>query len=60
VTLTWSAIPGRAYRVEYKDDLSAPAWSLLVDAVEAAGNTASVNDSLSPSGHRFYRILRMD
>jgi hypothetical protein len=60
VTLTWSAIPGRAYRVEYKDDLSAPTWSLLVDAVEAAGNTISVSDGLSPSGHRFYRILRLD
>jgi hypothetical protein len=60
VTLTWSAIPGRAYRVEYKDELSVPTWSLLIDAVEATGNTASVNDNLSPFGHRFYRILRVD
>jgi hypothetical protein len=60
VTLIWSSIPGRAYRVEYKDDLSAPSWNLLIDAVEAAGNTVSVNDTLGPFGRRFYRILRLD
>jgi hypothetical protein len=59
VTLTWSAIAGRTYRVEYKDDLSAP-WTLLDDAIRALGTTASVNDTISPVGHRFYRILRVD
>jgi hypothetical protein len=59
VTLTWSAISGRTYRVEYKDDLSAP-WTLLDDAIQAMGTTASVNDTLSPLGHRFYRIFRVD
>jgi hypothetical protein len=60
VTLTWSAIPGRTYCVEYKDDLSTPEWSLLGDTVEAIGSTASANDTISPVGHRFYRIHRVD
>jgi hypothetical protein len=60
VTLTWSAIPGRIYRVEYKDDLSAPAWNSLGDPIEAVGSSAFANDTVSPVGHRFYRILRID
>ena len=60
VRLTWSAIPGRTYRVEYKDDLSAPAWSLLGNPIEAVGSSASANDTVSLVGHRFYRILRAD
>jgi hypothetical protein len=58
VRLTWSAIPGRTYRVEYKDDLSAPAWSLLGNTIEAVGSSASATDTISLVGHRFYRILR--
>jgi hypothetical protein len=60
VTLIWSAIPGRTYRVEYKDDLSAPAWSALGNSIEAVGTSAFANDGVSLIGHRFYRILRVD
>lgn len=60
MTLVWSAIPGRIYRVEYKDDLSAPAWSLLGASIEAVGSSAFASDTVSPISHRFYRILRVD
>jgi len=60
VTLIWSAIPGRTYRVEYKDDFSAPGWSLLGDTIEAMGSSAFANDTILPMGHRFYRIRRVD
>jgi len=60
VTLIWSAIPGRTYRVEYKENLSAPAWSLLGNPIEADGSSAFANDTVSPISHRFYRILRLD
>jgi hypothetical protein len=60
VTLTWGAIPGRTYRLEYKDDLSAPAWNWLGDPIEAVGSTAFVSDIVSLTGRRFYRLLRVD
>jgi hypothetical protein len=60
VTLIWSAIPGRTYRVEYKDDLAAPVWSLLGDPIEAAGRSLVVNDTVPLIGHRFYRIVRVE
>jgi hypothetical protein len=60
VTLLWNALPGRTYQVEYKDNLSLPAWSLLGDSIEAAGASASIRDTVSPSGPRFYRVVRVD
>ena len=60
VSLTWSTIPGHTYRVEYKDDLSAPDWTALTEDLLALSETASATDTISPNGHRFYRVLRSD
>ena len=59
VTLTWNAVPGRTYVVHFKDRLEAPEWTQL-PAVQAAGATASVIDTISPFARRFYRIFRTD
>ena len=56
-TIWWSAIPGRSYRVEYKDSVGTPGWQLLVDVVVAQANVASVTDEEAPSSsQRFYRV----
>ena len=60
VTLTWSTIPGRAYRVQFKDNLNSPAWLALGSDVPAAAESASATDSPPPNTHRFYRVLRLD
>jgi hypothetical protein len=60
VTLTWSAIPGRAYRVLFKDNLEAPVWTPLGGEVPAFSGAASATDSVPPAGQRFYRVLRVD
>jgi hypothetical protein len=56
VTLTFTAQPGLRYRVQFKDDLGAPAWSDLPGDVTAVGTSASKSDP-SPSAQRFYRVL---
>jgi hypothetical protein len=60
VTLTWSAIPGRSYRIDFKDDLAAPAWTPLGSTVFALGFTATVTDTPAPFTHRFYRVRLVD
>ena len=60
VSLTWSAVPGYAYRVQYKDDLAAPSWTTLGNPVNAVGETASVTDTPAAIAHRFYRVIRID
>ncbi|MSU59917.1 MAG: hypothetical protein EXS35_17410 [Pedosphaera sp.] len=55
-TLTWSAIPGATYRVQFKDALDAAGWTDLVPDVTAGGATANKSDPLGPA-QRFYRVL---
>ncbi len=55
-TLTWSAIPGQKYRVQFKNNLTDANWSDLVPDVTASLATASINDPVSAT-QRFYRVL---
>ncbi len=59
ITLTWSALGGRTYRVQYKDELADPDWTNLSPDVTADGPTASKTDPFVPT-QRFYRIIALD
>lgn len=59
VGLKWSAIPGRTYRVEYKNDLAA-SWTPLLPDVPADGDTASAIDNTATGPHRFYHVRRLE
>lgn len=54
--LTWSAIPGVTYRVQFKDRLEDGVWTNLPPDVTASGPTATKTDPLGPT-QRFYRVL---
>ena len=60
VTVSWSAIPSRAYQVEYKDDLDDPTWKPLGNELSASGDTASATDFVPSASHRFYRIVQLN
>lgn len=53
--LTWSAIPGAKYRVQFKQNLTDTNWTDLLPDVTAAGATASKSDLLD-STQKFYRV----
>jgi hypothetical protein len=56
-TFTHSALPGRAYRVDYKNQLDAPAWTPLATN-RAAGVTVTIDDTgTSTNAQRFYRVV---
>ncbi len=55
VTITWTAVSGTTYRVQYKNDLNDSAWNTLPPDVTATGPTASKIDPLG-AGQRFYRL----
>ena len=56
-TVFWNAIPGRSYRVEFKDTVAVPGWTPIGAAVTAASVTASFVDStIGTNSHRFYRV----
>jgi hypothetical protein len=53
--LSWSSVSGRIYRVQWKQQMSAPSWSNLVD-LTASGPSSSYKD-LSVPDQRFYRVI---
>jgi hypothetical protein len=53
--LTWSAIPGTKYRVQFKQNLEDLLWLDLVPDVTALGAVASLSNPLD-STQRFYRV----
>lgn len=54
--LTWSAIPGQKYRVQFKSELTDPMWNDLVPDVNATLATAVISDLVGGT-QRFYRVL---
>jgi autotransporter-associated beta strand protein len=57
VTLVWTSLAGRAYRVQYTADLTPTViWTDLTPDVTAAASTATYTDLGVPSTQRFYRV----
>jgi hypothetical protein len=54
----WQAIPGRSYRVEFKDDLEWTGWTTISGQVQSNGSTSWIDDpSAASTSRRFYRIV---
>lgn len=58
-TVSWGAIAGVRYRVEYKTDLGATQWTALPDDVMATSAIASKEDMLGANLRRFYRVIAL-
>lgn len=54
--LTWSTVPGRAYRVLYKDNLTDPVWLSYGSDLPATSNSITATLNVATSPHRFFRI----
>ena len=52
-----SSIPGRTYRVEFKDLLNAPTWTALGADITATGSQIVVTGTLVGTPQRFYRVM---
>lgn len=56
-TLTWPNRSGETYHVQFKSDLSEPAWQEVGGTVTITGNRASLTDPAPASAPRFYRVI---
>ena len=56
-TVTWTAISGRTYRLQYKDGGGATNWNDVVPDVMASGDTAFTTNAISGSAMRYFRVL---
>jgi hypothetical protein len=57
--LTWNAVGGQRYRIQYKPSLAAADWTDLAPDVTASGSTVSVTDSSSLNSQGYYRIIAL-
>jgi Tol biopolymer transport system component len=55
--ISWPAVPGKSYRVQFKNTLADPAWQDLGGSVSLVGAHAYLNDLAVPGSQRFYRVV---
>ncbi len=60
IRLRWSAIAGKTYRVQFKDDLSSATWQTAAGQVIATSSIATKTEPLPSGSPRFYRICLID
>jgi hypothetical protein len=56
VTLSFGAVNGQQYQVEYNDELLPTGWQALGLPVTANGASVTINDDVGALDQRFYRI----
>ncbi len=56
-TLIWPVLAGKTYQVQFKNNLTDPAWQTLPGNVTILGSTAYFTDSTPVTGQRFYQIV---
>jgi hypothetical protein len=61
LTLTWPTVPGRSYKIVYKDDLEEATWHDLGQPLHASEsqNTLSITYDTTSPAHRFYRLVTL-
>jgi hypothetical protein len=57
VTVSWSAIPGTAYCLQWNATRNANTWTNLPGQVIAPGPVATKQDSLAGNVRRCYRVI---
>ena len=56
-TVSWTSVVGLTYQLQYKNDLSDPAWNTLPGGIAGTGNTISMTDTtLGTNQARYYRV----
>lgn len=56
-SLTWPVIPGAGYTVQFKDNLTDPAWQTVNGSIVIVGGQAAITDLAPNPTNRFYRIV---
>jgi len=57
--ITWSAITGKTYRVQYKDSASGSNWNDLLPEITATSARTTATNSLDNAPARFYRVFQL-
>jgi hypothetical protein len=56
VTVTWTSMAGKKYRLQYRDTFADGAWTNVLPGVNATGPTATETNAVDVEPHRIYRV----
>ena len=56
IALTWSALAGQTYQLQFKTNLTQMSWNNLGSVITATNSTATALDAIGPDLQRFYRV----
>ncbi len=56
-TITWPALPGKTYQLEFKDNLGDASWQSANGGVTILGNQGFFVDPSPAASRRFYRVV---
>jgi hypothetical protein len=59
ILLTWSALPARAYQIQFKTNLAQTGWINLGDPITATNSSVSAPCPAGPEPQRFYQAFLM-
>jgi len=54
--LSWPAVLGQTYQLEYKNNLTDPAWTSLGNPVTGMGASLTATNNFGASTQRFFRL----
>ena len=57
LTLTWPTVPGKTYRIQFKDHLEDADWSTQGADQVGTGAPLVLNVDLTATPQRFYRVM---
>ena len=57
VSIVWTSIPGRTYRLQYQSSFSDSNWTDMPGDVTAIGVATSMSDMIGIGTQRFYRVM---
>jgi hypothetical protein len=55
--LSWPVMPGKTYRVQFKQNLQDPTWQDLTAQISIMGDHGYLKDEAPANTQRFYRIV---
>ncbi|MGA2247637.1 MAG: lamin tail domain-containing protein, partial [Verrucomicrobiota bacterium] len=57
LSLNWQTVLGQSYQIEYKNNLTDPAWTALGTPISGTGGFISVTNNAALAIQRFFRII---
>jgi len=60
LVISWTAVSGNTYRLQFTEGVENPAWTDILPDVLATGPTVTITNALGGSQQRFYRVLLVE